>query len=68
MTCSATTVNLAKRLTDVARKGKVVLPKDDAEALEGRDDLTIRRVNRVFELKGMGRTAAVSISRKKPSD
>ncbi len=61
------TVNLAKRLTDVARKGKVVVPKDDAPLLEERDDLVLRRVNRVFELKGVGRTAAVSVSRR-PSE
>ncbi len=62
------TVNLAKRLTDVARKGKVVLPKDDVAAREGRDDLVVRRVARVFELKGVGRTSAVSISRRKTED
>lgn len=62
------TVNLAKRLTDVARKGKIVVPRDDAEVLKGRDDLTIRRVTRSLDLKGVGRTSAVSISRKKTAD
>jgi adenylate cyclase len=58
------TVNLAKRLTDVARKGKILMPKGDSELFEGRDDLTVRRVGRSFEFKGVGRTAAVSVSRK----
>lgn len=62
------TVNLAKRLTDVARKGKVVIPRDDSEVLKGRDDLVVRRVARSFDLKGVGRTSAVNVSRKKPSD
>lgn len=57
------TVNLAKRLTDVARKGKILIPKDQASLLAERDDLSIRRVGRTFELKGVGRTSAVSISR-----
>jgi adenylate cyclase len=63
-----TTVNLAKRLTSAARKGKVVLPKGDAEVLADRDDLVIRRVPRVFEFKGVGRTAAVSVARRPADD
>ena len=57
------TVNLAKRLTDVARKGKVIMPKDQAELLADRDDFEIHRVGRSFELKGVGRTSAVSVTR-----
>ncbi|MFV0318684.1 MAG: hypothetical protein ACK5O2_17195 [Microthrixaceae bacterium] len=56
------TVNLAKRLTDVARKGKVILPKDQAKLLEDCDDLRLHRVGRSFELKGVGRTSAMSVS------
>ncbi|MGI9577368.1 MAG: adenylate/guanylate cyclase domain-containing protein [Microthrixaceae bacterium] len=59
------TVNLAKRLTDVARKGKIVMPKDDAEQLRGREDLVVRRVTRSLDLKGVGRTSAVSVGRRK---
>lgn len=62
------TVNLAKRLTDVARKGRIVMPRTDADALEGRNDLVVRRVTRSFDLKGVGRTSAVSVTRRKVSD
>ena len=62
------TVNLAKRLTDVARKGRVVMPRSDADTLEGRNDLIVRRVTRSFDLKGVGRTSAVSVTRRKVSE
>jgi adenylate cyclase len=59
------TVNLAKRLTAVARRNKVVLTKATATvALADRDDLEQHRVARVFELKGIGRTQIVSVSRR----
>jgi adenylate cyclase len=59
------TVNLAKRLTAVARRNKVVLTKATAvAALSERDDLQLHRVARVFELKGIGRTQIVSVSRR----
>jgi adenylate cyclase len=59
------TVNLAKRLTAVARRNKVVLTKATANnALAERDDLEQHRVARVFELKGIGRTQIVSVSRR----
>jgi adenylate cyclase len=59
------TVNLAKRLTAAARRNKVVLTKPTAvEALGDREDLQIHRVARVFELKGIGRTQIVSVSRR----
>ena len=61
------TVNLAKRLTAVARRGKVVLTKAAAADLSERDDLQIHRVARVFELKGVGRTQVVSVTRR-PAD
>ncbi len=57
------TVNLAKRLTDVARKGRILIPKSDAPLLEDREDLTVRRVGRSFDLKGFGRTSTISVSR-----
>jgi adenylate cyclase len=59
------TVNLAKRLTAAARRNKVVLTKATATtALADRDDLEQHRVARVFELKGIGRTQLVSVSRR----
>jgi adenylate cyclase len=61
-----TTVNLAKRLTDIARRGKVVLPREQAAELAERDDLVLHRVPRVFELKGVGRTPIVSVTRRQP--
>lgn len=57
------TVNLAKRLTDVARKGRILMPKGDTELFDADDDLVVRRAGRSFELKGIGRTAAVNVSR-----
>lgn len=61
-----TTVNLAKRLTDVARRGRVVMPREQAQELAERDDLVLHRVPRVFELKGVGRTPIVSVTRLAP--
>ena len=58
------TVNLAKRLTTVARRNKVVLTKEAARELDGRDDLVTHRVPRVFELKGIGREQLVSVTRR----
>lgn len=60
------TVNLAKRLTDVARRGRILMPKIDTELFEGDEDLTVRRVGRSFDFKGVGRTAAVAVSRSTP--
>ncbi|MEZ5237849.1 MAG: adenylate/guanylate cyclase domain-containing protein [Microthrixaceae bacterium] len=58
------TVNLAKRLTDVARKGRILMPRRDAEALEDHDEFAVRKMARTFELKGIGRTPTVSVSRR----
>ena len=57
------TVNLAKRLTDVSRKGRILMPRRDAEALEDHDELVVRRMSRTFDLKGVGRTATVTVAR-----
>ena len=62
------TVNLAKRLTTVARKDKVVLTKESARQLADRDDLQVHRVPRVFELKGIGRAQLVSVNRRAAPD
>ncbi len=58
------TVNLAKRLTDVARKGRILMPRDDAELLEGHDEFVLKRMSRSFEFKGVGRTPTVSVTRR----
>jgi adenylate cyclase len=58
------TVNLASRLTDVARRGKVVVPREDAERFEDRTDLEVHRVRRVFDLKGIGRARLVTVARR----
>lgn len=57
------TVNLAKRLTDVSRKGRILMPRRDAEALEDHNELVVRRMSRTFDLKGVGRTATVTVAR-----
>jgi adenylate cyclase len=57
------TVNLASRLTDVARRGRLVLPREAARALESRPDLHVHRVRRAFDLKGFGRTRLVTVTR-----
>jgi adenylate cyclase len=62
------TVNLASRLTDVARRGKVVVPREFAELFEDREDLEVHRVRRVFDLKGIGRARLVTVARRTPSE
>lgn len=62
------TVNLASRLTGVARRGRVVVPRDTAGDLQERPDLELRRVRRVVDLKGFGRTRLVAVTRAEPPD
>jgi adenylate cyclase len=57
------TVNLASRMTDVARRGKVVIPREHLLAVEDRADLETHRVRRVFDLKGIGRTRLATVNR-----
>lgn len=57
------TVNLASRLTDVARKGTVVVPRSCAAELDGVAHLAVRPVRRAFDLKGIGRTRLLTVSR-----
>ena len=59
-----TTVNRASRLTDLARPGTILVPRDDAEVLAEREDLQVTRIRRPFDLKGIGRTPAVTVSRR----
>lgn len=64
------TVNLASRLTDIARRGTVVIPRDFAVELEDLDDVSVRVVRRSYDLKGFGRTrvATVRYSEQRRSD
>jgi adenylate cyclase len=55
------TVNLASRLTAVARPDSVVLPRADGKDFEEREDLDVRMIRRSVDLKGIGRTRAMSI-------
>ncbi len=52
------TVNLASRLTEVARPGTVIVSEPFKEALENSDDLVLRRIRRIAMLKGVGRVKA----------
>lgn len=55
------TVNLASRLTAVARPDSIVLPRTDGEEFDDREDLDVRMIRRSLDLKGVGRTRAMSI-------
>jgi adenylate cyclase len=57
------TVNLASRLCDVARRGRIVLTREAALELLDRDDLEVQRLRRTFDLKGIGRTRLCSVRR-----
>ncbi len=55
------TVNMASRLTSVARSGTVVVERAAAKHLFERDDLDVRPLRRSVDLKGVGRARVVSI-------
>ncbi|MDH3707872.1 MAG: adenylate/guanylate cyclase domain-containing protein [Acidimicrobiia bacterium] len=55
------TVNLASRLTDVARRNTVAVPRALADRLEERGDVDMRRIRRSYDLKGVGRTEIMAI-------
>ena len=55
------TVNLASRLTEVARPGTIAVDRDAEHHLDDRDDLHVRRVRRHYDLKGVGRTSVLLI-------
>ena len=55
------TVNLASRLTEVARPGTVVVSEDFKDALEGADGLELRRIRRIAMLKGVGKVKAYAL-------
>jgi adenylate cyclase len=54
-------VNLASRLTTIARPGTIVIPRAAQSELADRDDLVFSRVRRTFDLKGFGDTRVVAI-------
>ena len=56
-----TTVNLASRLTSVARGGSVAVPREGAEYLLDREDLDVRKIRRSYDLKGIGRTSILAV-------
>lgn len=55
------TVNLAARLTGLARPDTVVVPRAHGAHLIDREDLDARWVRRPYDLKGVGRTRIISI-------
>ncbi len=55
------TVNLASRLTAVARPDSIVLPRTEGKEFGDRDDLDVRVIRRSVDLKGIGRIRAMSI-------
>jgi len=62
------TVNLASRLTDVARRNSVAVPRDCAPELAEHDDLSVRNVRRTYDLKGIGRTRISVVSLAEPPE
>jgi adenylate cyclase len=55
------TVNLASRLTSVARPNCIAVPRTDGLHLLEREDFDARWVRRHYDLKGIGRTRIISI-------
>lgn len=62
------TVNLASRLTSIARKGTIVIPRDSAIELDGADDLVVKASRRNYSLKGIGETRISVVGRAAPPD
>jgi adenylate cyclase len=57
------TVNLASRLTAIAKPGAVLVPRDQAQTLDGVAGLTVRPVRRRYDLKGIGDTRVSTVGR-----
>ena len=57
------TVNLASRLTEVAKSGSVVVSESFRDALEDPADLVTRRIRSVTTLKGVGKVKAYVLRR-----
>ena len=60
------TVNLASRLTTLARPGTVAILREEAEGLAPGDDFEVVRVGRSYQLKGVG-AVRVAVIRPAPS-
>jgi adenylate cyclase len=56
--------NLAARLTTIARRGTIVIPRAAVDQLADRDDIEVVRVRRTFDLKGIGDTRIVAVRRR----
>ncbi len=61
------TVNLAARLTTIARRGTIVIPRAAVSQLADRDDIELLPVRRSFDLRGIGDTRIVAVRRKHAS-
>lgn len=61
------TVNLASRLTEVARPGTIAVDRDAAGSMADDGHLHVRRVRRHYDLKGVGRTSVLLIRPSEPS-
>ncbi|MFM7069560.1 MAG: adenylate/guanylate cyclase domain-containing protein [Actinomycetes bacterium] len=57
------TVNLASRLTTIARPSTVVLPLNVADQLDDAPGVVVRRINRRYDLKGIGHTRVATVTR-----
>jgi adenylate cyclase len=57
------TVNLAARLRSVARPGAIALAREQAQVMEDRPDLVLRKIRRTYDFKGIGRTRISTVSR-----
>jgi adenylate cyclase len=58
------TANFAARLTTIARRGTIVIPRAVMDQLAGRDDIDVIRVRRSFTLKGIGDARIVAVRRR----
>jgi adenylate cyclase len=56
--------NLAARLTTIARRGTIVIPRSTVDQLSDREDIELVRVRRTFDLKGIGDTRIVAVRRR----
>ena len=55
--------NLAARLSTIARRGTIVIPRAAAGQLADREDIELLRVRRTFDLKGIGDTRVIAVRR-----
>jgi adenylate cyclase len=60
-------VNLAARLTTIARRGTIVVTREDAAQLADHEEVELVRVRRTVALKGIGDTRIVTIRRRDPA-